>query len=46
MNKISGKGENWGKVREATLNQKINLKNKIKRWKKELKFNVFSLQLR
>lgn len=46
MNKTSGKGENWGKVREAKLNQKIHLKNKIKRWKKQLKFNAFSLQLR
>lgn len=48
MNKITEKGQKWGKVREVMLNQKINLKkkNKIKRWKIELKFNVFLLQLR
>lgn len=45
-NKMTGKEESWGKVREAMLNQKINLKNKIKRWKIELKFNVFSVKLR
>ena len=46
MNKTTEKGQNWGKVREAMLNQKINLKNKIRRWKIELKLNVLSLQLR
>lgn len=46
MNKTTEKGQNWGKVRETMLNQKINLKNKIRRWKIELKFNVLSLQLR
>lgn len=46
MNKTTEKGQNWGKVREAMLNQRINLKNKIRRWKIELKLNVLSLQLR
>ena len=46
MNKTTEKGQNWGKVREAMLNQKINLKNKLRRWKIELKLNVLSLQLR